>query len=133
MSTSTYASPFLQSSGGQQTFPWQQNLYGQPGQAQGYDQLQYGLGQQPFGQFGQWQQPFGGQFPGSSGLGVEQILPTIQVIVTLLGNAQQAISTAQHMAAQMPVYLATAIAQPFPQLTPQRGFPQPQRPYSMAW
>jgi hypothetical protein len=129
VSVSTYASPFLQSSGGQQAFPWQQ--------PPGFDQLQlqYGFGQQPFGQqpFGQGQQPFGGQVTGSSGPGVDQILPTIQVIVALLGSAQQAISTAQHMAAQMPVYVATAIAQPYHQLTAQRAFPQLQRPYSMAW
>lgn len=136
MSTSTYASPFLQSSGGQQqSFPWQQNPYGQTGQpgSWGFDQLPYGFGQLPFGQPGQGQQPFGGQFTGPSGLGAEQILPTIQVIVQLLGHVHQSISTAQQMAAQLPVYLAAAMTQPFQQLAPQRAFPQLQRPYPMAW
>jgi hypothetical protein len=135
VSISTYASPFLQNSGGQATFPWQPSLYGQPGQsvAPGIDQLQYGLGQLPFGQVGQGQQPFGSQFTGQPGLGAEQIVPTIQAIVQLLGQAHQAISTAQHMAAQLPVYVAAVTQQPFQQLTPQRAFPQLQRPYSMAW
>jgi hypothetical protein len=135
VSTSTYASPFLQSSGGQQNFPWQPGFYGQPGQSvvPGFDQPQYGFGQLPFGQGGQGQQPFGGQFTGQPGLGVEQILPAIQVIVQMLGQAHQAIATAQHMAAQLPGHLAAVTSQSYQQLTPQRGFPQPQRPYSMAW
>jgi hypothetical protein len=121
VTTSTYVPPFLQSPGGQQALPWQQGTYGQPGQftPTGFEQLsQFGPGQQSFGT------PFGSQAPS-----VEQILPSIQVIVQLLGNAQQAIWTAQHVLAQLPPYIATMLQQPYHQLG-QRQFA---RPYSTAW
>lgn len=133
MSTSTYApsfspyaAPFLQSPVGPQVVPWQQSPYGQFGQfgqpgASGLDQFQpYGLGQQPFG----------AQLPGGQFLGVEQIIPSIQVVVQLLGNAQQCLWTAQHVMAQLPGYIATTLQQQYHQ----QGQPrQLQRPYSMAW
>ena len=98
-------------------------MYGQSGQFSptGFEQLQqYGLGQQPFGP----------QLSNSQGPGVEQIVPSIQLIVQLLGNAQQSLWTAQHVAAQLPAYIAMTLQQPYHQLAQQRQFP---RPYSMAW
>jgi len=137
VTTSIYAPPFLQNPGGQQQGPWQQGPYSQSGQfAQTGFEQQYGQGQHPFGQlspFGPGQQPFGSQTMGSQGLGVEQIVPSIQVIIQLLGNAQQALWTAQHVAAQLPGYIAAALQQPYQQLAQQRQFPQLQRPYAMAW
>jgi hypothetical protein len=137
VTTSTYAPPFLQNLGGQpQVPPWQQGIYGQSGQFSptGFEQLQgFGQGQQPFGQYGQGQQPFGTPFMGSSGSGVEQVVPSIQVIGQLLGNAQQALWAAQQVAAQLPTYIATALQQSYHQLAQQRQFPQLQRPYSMVW
>jgi hypothetical protein len=133
VTSSTYASPFLQNVGGQSAIPWQPNPYGQPGQftPTGLEQFQqyqqYGQGQQPF-----VQGPFGSPWMGSQGPGVEQIVPSIQAIVQLLGNAQQALSTAQLVAAQLPAYLAAAL-QPYHQLAQQRQVPQFQRPFSMAW
>jgi hypothetical protein len=90
---------------------------------------QYGQGQQ---QFGQGQHPFGSPWMGSQGPGVEQVVPSIQAIVQLLGNAQQALSTAHLVAAQLPGYLAAALQQPYNQLAQQRQLPQFQRPFSMA-
>jgi hypothetical protein len=136
VTTSTYAPPFLQNLGGQpQVPPWQQSVYGQLGQFSptGIEQFPgFGQGQQPFGQYGQGQ-PFGAGFMGSFGSGPEQVVPSLLVIVQLLGNAQQALWTAQHVAAQLPAYIATAVAQPYHQLAQQRQFSQPQRPYSMVW
>jgi hypothetical protein len=132
VTSSTYASPFLQNFGGQSAVPWQQNPYGQPGQftPTGFEQFQqYGQGLQPFGQ---GPHPFGSPWMGSQVQGVEQIVPSIQAIVQLLGNAQQALSTAQLVAAQLPAYLAAAL-QPYHQLAQQRQIPQFQRPFSMAW
>jgi hypothetical protein len=125
VTTSTYAPPFLQSPVGQQVVPGQQPSYGPLAQPFGPDQFQqFGLGQQPFGQ-----QPFGVS-PGGQFLGVEQIIPSIQVIVQLLGNAQQCLWTAQHVTAQLPGYLATTLQQQYHQQGQPRQF---QRPYSMSW
>jgi hypothetical protein len=133
VTSSTYASPFLQNVGGQSAVPWQLGPYGQSGQfaPTGLEQFQqYGQAQQPFGQ---GLHPFGSPWMGSQGPGVEQVVASIQAIVQLLGNAQQALSTAQLVAAQLPAYLATALQQPYHQLAQQRQLPQFQRPYSMAW
>lgn len=121
MTTSTYAPPFLQNPGvQQQAAPWQQQgLYGPPGQffPSGIEHLQ----------------PYGGQQFGTGGVGqvpgVEQIIPSIQVVVQLLGNAQQCVWTAQHVMAQLPGYLATAV-QTHQLQGQQRQF---QRPFPMAW
>jgi hypothetical protein len=131
---STYATPFLQNVGGQSAVPWQTGPYGQPGQfgPTGLEQFQqYGQGQQQ--PFGQGWYSFGGPSTGSQGTGMDQVVQGIQAIVSLLANAQQAISTVQLVAAQLPAYLATAPQQPYYQLPPQRQLPQFPRPFSMAW
>ncbi|SCL35896.1 hypothetical protein GA0070624_5394 [Micromonospora rhizosphaerae] len=121
MTTATYAPPFLQGPAGQ-ALPWQQGTYGQPGQftPTGFEQVP---------QFSPGQQPFGTPSIGSQAPGVEQIVPSIQVIVQLLSNAQQGLWTAQHVLAQLPPYIAAMLQQPYHQFA-QR---QVARPYSMAW